>query len=121
MSVRAGFGAMGSSVPQDFRKVYDVTLEGDTTDQTVDFEPESDYLLFQTAWTISTGKVSGYRITRVATPAPEAFGTVAASYTNFAAPTTDDGYTRSFKTNGTLTWKCASTAYRSRLIIYKIN
>lgn len=119
MSVRAGFGAMGDNYPQDFRKVYDVTLEGDTTGVTVDFEPESIYLMFATAWTIADGKFYGSRIAEIITPAPEAFGTVANTATN-AAATTNQGFNHTMNANGTMTWKCSATTRRARTRIYKV-
>ena len=120
MSVRAGFGAMGDNYPQDFRKVYDVTLEGDTTEQVVDFEPESVYLMFATAWTIADGKFYGSRFAEIVTPAPEAFGTVANTAVNAAVSGSNQGFTHTLNADGTMTWKCSANTRRARTQIYKV-
>lgn len=123
MIVGATFGSRrgAENALPAFEKVYDVTKEGDNVNYDyITLEPESNYLVVRSAWTISTGKFYGHGMILITTPDSTAFGTVAASYNNFAN-SSNTGITISYPATGQIQWRCGGTAYRVRVRVYKIN
>lgn len=120
MSVNAIFGAAGKDIPPALVKIYDETKEGDNVNYSeVTLEPSGVYLYFRVAWTISTGKYYGAAAYLRTTPSADAFDSNAPSAIELGSGGSS-GVSTTVGNSGLFKWRCSGTAYRVRVIIYKL-
>lgn len=119
MSNIAAFGGAASVNVSTLTRVYDRTLEGQTADEIINLSPESMYLAVCEENAISTGKVYGCRAWLVATPDAESMGSTAVTRLQLAH-TSNAGVATSAPADSTIRWRCASSAYRVRMVVYKL-
>lgn len=118
MSSIASYGAARGGTVSGLTRVYDKTLEGVTVNETVPLAPESLYLACSEEITISTGAVRGTHCWLVATADATAQPTDATRIS--VAASTNSGITSSVPASGGFVWRCTSSSYRVRLVIYKL-